>query len=80
VEYLSVIFQPETPILRQEVPDNLQDTPDDLQETPKDLQETRNDRQDNSQVGNKMTFSWRDLSYTPPRPLLHEGQVGQGPV
>jgi hypothetical protein len=52
VDYLySIIFQPETPILRQEAPKNLQDTHD-------DLQGTRNDTQDN-----KMTFSWRDLSY-----------------
>jgi hypothetical protein len=33
VEYLSLIFQPETPILRQEAHDNLKDTHDDLQGT-----------------------------------------------
>jgi hypothetical protein len=52
VEYLSsIIFQPETPILRQEAPENLQDTHD-------DLQGTRDNTQDNV-----MTLSWRDLSY-----------------
>jgi hypothetical protein len=70
VEYLSAIFQPKTPILWQEVPsahkdapDNLQDTLDNLQETRDGLQEMHDDTQENSQVGNKMTFSWRDLSY-----------------
>jgi hypothetical protein len=48
---------------RQEVPSALTDAPDDLQDMPDGLQETLDDTQDNSQVGNKMTFSWRDLSY-----------------
>jgi hypothetical protein len=52
VEYLSsIIFQPETPILRQEAPKNLEDTHDDLQGTRDDMQD------------NVMTLSWRDLSY-----------------
>jgi hypothetical protein len=50
VEYLSsIIFQQETPIIRQEAPENLQ--PHD------DLQGTRVTQD------NVMTLSWRDLSY-----------------
>jgi hypothetical protein len=45
------------------VPSAPTDAPDDLQETPNNLQETHDDTQDNSQVGNEMTFLWRDLSY-----------------
>jgi hypothetical protein len=45
------------------VPSAPTDAPDNLKETPNNLQETHDDTQENSQVGNKMTFSWRDLSY-----------------